>query len=63
MKSKTFDCVKMKHDIQQAILRDLAGLSPEQQRRKTEEMIESDPVLARIWRRGPRVVSRSARAE
>ncbi len=45
----------MKHEIQQAILQDLAGLSPEQQRRKTEEMIESDPVLARIWRRAQRV--------
>ena len=63
MKSKTFDCVKMKHDIQQAILQDLAGLSSGQQRRKTEELIESDPVLARIWRRGQRVAGRSAPGE
>ena len=50
-KTKTFDCVRMKHDIQQQILREFAGLTPEEQRRKTREMIESDPVLARLWRR------------
>ncbi len=51
MKPKTFDCVKMKHDIQQHILQEWADLSLQQRRAKTEESIKSDPILARWWRR------------
>ena len=51
MKTKRFDCVKMKHEIQQQILREWSGLSPDERRQKTREMIESDAVLARFWRR------------
>ena len=50
MKKKTFDCVQMKHDIQQAILAELQGMPPAEQRRKTEEIIASDPLLARFWK-------------
>jgi hypothetical protein len=51
MKAKEFDCVQMKYDIQQEILRDFAGLSPDERRRRTEEMIAVDPILAGIWHR------------
>ncbi len=48
---KKFDCVQMKHEIQQRLLAEMTGLSPEEQRRLTEERIESDPILARLWKR------------
>lgn len=51
MKAKTFDCVQMKRDIQRKILKEMASLSPEEQREKTERDILSDPVLGPIWRR------------
>ena len=54
-KNKTFDCVEMKHRIQDSILKELADLSPAERRRKTQELIESDPILARVWRNAPRV--------
>ena len=54
-KNKTFDCVEMKRRIQDAILKELADVPPAERRRKTEELIESDPILARIWRNAPRV--------
>ena len=55
MKSKRFDCVKMKHEIQQRILDEVAGLSPQEQRQKLEKDILSDPVLGPLWRRARRV--------
>ncbi len=54
MKAKSFDCVRMKHEIQQAILAEFRGLSAEEQRRKTDEMIQGDPVLARFRGKCPR---------
>ena len=54
MRQKTIDCVKMKHDIQQRILQETAGLSTEEQRRLTEQRILADPLLARIWREARR---------
>ncbi len=50
MKEKSFDCVQMKHEIQQRILKEFAGLTPEQQRQKTQDIIQSDPALARFWK-------------
>jgi len=50
MKEKSFDCVQMKHEIQQRIREEMEGLSREEQRRRTEEAILADPVLAQIWR-------------
>ncbi len=49
MTGKDFDCVEMKHQIQQRILEEFRTLTPDEQQRRTEEMIHSDPVLARIW--------------
>jgi len=50
MKEKSFDCVRMKHEIQQRIREEIAGLSREERRRRTEEAILADPVLGPIWR-------------
>ena len=61
MKAKTFDCVKMKHDIQQKILQEMEGLSTEEKRRRTEEAILSDPVLGRIWKNARRVRTAQSR--
>ena len=52
---KDFDCVRMKHEIQQEIRREMAGLTVDEQRRRTEEAIRADPVLARIWEQARRV--------
>jgi hypothetical protein len=54
MKRKKFDCVQMKHEIQQHIMKELKGLSPEEQRRWTEEHISKDPILGPFWRRARR---------
>ncbi len=55
MKAKKFDCVQMKHEIQRQILAGMAGLSPEEQRRRTEQEILSDPILGRLWRESHRI--------
>jgi len=55
LKDKTFDCVKMKHDIQQDILKEMAGFSKEKKRRRTEEAILNDPILCRIWKNARRI--------
>lgn len=55
MKEKTFDCVKMKHDIQKKIAEEMKGLSEEEQSAKTEQMILANPILARIWKNARRV--------
>ncbi len=51
MKKKTFDCVEMKDEIQRRVLQDMAGLTREQERRRTEERILSDPILGPLWQR------------
>ena len=55
MKSKPFDCVRMKREIQTRILEEMEGLSDEERRRLTEERILADPVLGPFWRRACRV--------
>ena len=54
MTAKDFDCVEMKHAIQQRLLEEFRGLSPDEQQRRTEELIRQDPVLARVWHRARR---------
>ena len=46
---KTFDCVKMKHDIQQEILREMEGLSSEEKRQWTERAILSETLSLRAF--------------
>ena len=54
MKDKAFDCVRMKHEIQKQLQDEFKGLSKEERRRRTESLILSDPILARIWKNAPR---------
>jgi len=63
MTAKDFDCVEMKHAIQQRLLQEFRQLSPEEQRRRTEELIQRDPVLARVWQHAPRVGPRQPTTE
>lgn len=45
---KTFDCVEMKHDIQQKIMMETSGMSDHEKQRWTENLIMSDPILSSI---------------
>jgi hypothetical protein len=54
---KKFDCVEMKHKIQQKILEETEGLSDEERRRRTTDSILSDPVLGPFWRNARRMRS------
>ena len=54
-KIKKFDCVQMKNEIQQKILREIEGLSLEQRRKRTEKRIASDPILGPIWKGARRI--------
>lgn len=49
-KNKKFDCVQMKWEIQKKIEEEFKGLTFEQRRQKTHEIIMADPILARMWR-------------
>ena len=44
-KSKKFDCVQMKWEIQQRILAERQNLEPAEARRLEREQIDQDPVL------------------
>lgn len=44
-KNKNFDCVRMKWEIQQKILAETEGKSPEEVRSLRREQIEQDPLL------------------
>ena len=54
MKEKVFDCVQMKSDIQQRLLKEMAGLSLEERRRRLEDQVAANPILKRLWREGGR---------
>lgn len=60
MKKKKFDCVRMKHKIQEEILEEVRGLSREEQRRWTEEQIMSDPLLGSLRKKIQRVYPQGA---
>ena len=45
MKKKTFDCVRMKWDIQRKQREELAGMSEADKRRVQTERIKADPIL------------------
>ena len=51
MKTKTFDCVKMKEECQRACEKRYAGLTFEERQKKMEEDILADPVLGKIFRK------------
>ncbi|HPB30392.1 MAG TPA: hypothetical protein PLB62_02950 [Candidatus Sumerlaeota bacterium] len=58
---KTFDCVKMKHDIQQKIMMETSGMSEHEKQRWTEDLILSDPILSTI-RKNARITRSSRRS-
>jgi hypothetical protein len=45
VKKKSFDCVKMKHDIQKKLVKELAGLSMEERRTRLEAKMAANPIL------------------
>ncbi len=51
MTAKDLDYFEMKHAIQQRPLEEFRGLSSDEQRRRAEELIHRDPMLARAWQR------------
>ncbi len=58
MKKKDFDCVQMKHDIQQKILKETEGMSQQEVNAYTVKKIESNPILAKVWQRTRRTAVR-----
>ena len=50
MKTKTFDCVKMKEECQRACEKAYGGLPLEERRKKMRADILADPVLEKIFR-------------
>jgi hypothetical protein len=50
MKLKTFDCVKMKNEIQRGLQAEYEGLSLEERRGRMTERILSDPILGAAYR-------------
>ena len=55
--NKKFDCVQMKHDIQQKLLKEFEGLSYEEQWAITEKRILADPILGPFWKNARPVTS------
>ncbi len=50
-KEKEVDCVRMKNEIQQKLLEEMKGLSPEEWRRRADERVLANPILGPFWRR------------
>ncbi|MBC8204987.1 hypothetical protein ISS30_10495 [bacterium] len=59
MKDKRFDCVQMKWDIQKRLLREMKGLSPDEEDDFTRKKILSNPVLSKIWLRADKSSQRN----
>jgi hypothetical protein len=51
MKSKKFDCVRMKDEIQQQIRRDFAGIPEDQALKVRMQQVAEDPILGPLYRR------------
>ena len=47
---KEFDCVDMKAEIQERLLREVAELGEEEARRRRAERLVRDPILSRFLR-------------
>ena len=45
MKKKKFDCVQMKHDIQQKLLKQTSGLSAEERNRRLDKALAANHIL------------------
>ena len=63
MKKKRFNCVTMKHEIQEGQRKRLKGLSPVEESRLIQTEIHKDAALARLWKTARRTaVSRGSRS-
>ncbi len=49
MKEKKFDCVRMKNEIQEKLLKEIEGLSLEERRERFEREVLSDTILGPLW--------------
>jgi hypothetical protein len=49
-KTKDFDCVRMKHEIQAQLDRQFEGMSDEEIRQEQRRLIEEDPILGPVYR-------------
>jgi hypothetical protein len=49
-KTRTFDCVDMKREIQARMAAEYAGLTPDAARLRRRQEIEDDPAMARFVR-------------
>ena len=45
MKKKKFDCVQMKHEIQQKLLKQTSALSAEERNRRADKALAANPIL------------------
>ena len=59
--NKDFDCVEMKNQIQQRIVKEMEGLTLEERRAKRHAAIMADPILARVWKNARRVSTPATR--
>lgn len=50
-KNKTFDCVKMKWDIQRQIRKEFEGMPEAEARRLQMRQVEQDPILGLLYKR------------
>ncbi|MFC1582836.1 hypothetical protein ACFL4W_04790 [Planctomycetota bacterium] len=58
--TKKFDCVRMKHEIQERIFRENAGLSEKEINRIQMDKIKKDPILGDIVNRIRQMAKREA---
>lgn len=58
--SKTFDCVEMKAEIQERLLREIAEHGEEEARKRRAERLSRDPILGRFLRTKNALLPRTA---
>ncbi len=51
MKTKPFDCVEMKNQIQAELLSEYEGLSEDEIRKRRHDRIHADPILSNLVNR------------
>ena len=48
---KKLDCVELKRELQEIVIKEREGFTGEQQIKHDQELIEKDPVLGALWKR------------
>ena len=51
MSEKSFDCVKMKDDIQKKILEETDGMTDEEKAKDLEEKMSKNKILGPFWKK------------